>query len=89
MIHLKQEKENENSLFKHIHSVICQLMDRLYSITIPWFMPYISQREGSTEQQPGRDAEPPHSSGLYPPEPPCWQDQWLSKIKKTEQHLLH
>lgn len=51
-------------------------------------MPYISQREGSTEQQPGRDAEPPHSSELYPPELPCWQDQWLSKKKQKNRAIV-
>lgn len=44
-------------------------------------MPYISPRGGNTEQQPGTDAEPPRSFELYPPEPPYWRDQWLSKIK--------
>ncbi len=51
-------------------------------------MPYISLHGESTEQQLDRDAEPLHSSELYPPEPPCWQDQWLSEIAETEQHLL-
>lgn len=45
-------------------------------------MPHISPHEGSTEQQPGIGVKPPRSSGLYPPEPPCWQDRWLSKITK-------
>lgn len=50
-------------------------------------MPYISPHGGSTEQQLGTDAEPPRSSELYPPEPPCWQDQWLSKITDTHNNV--
>lgn len=52
-------------------------------------MPYISPHGGSTEQQPGTDAEPPHSSELYPPEPPCWQDQWLSEITETQNNVSY
>lgn len=45
-------------------------------------MPYISPHGGSSEQQLRTDAKPPHSFELYPPEMPCWQDQWLSKNNK-------
>lgn len=47
-------------------------------------MPYISPHGGSTEQQIGTGAKPPHSSELYPPELPCWQDQWLSETTNTQ-----
>lgn len=47
-------------------------------------MPYISSHGGSTEQQIGTGAEPPRSSELYPPEPPCWQDRWLSRITEKQ-----
>lgn len=49
-------------------------------------MPYILPHEENTEQQPGKGAEPPHSSGLYPPEQPCWQDQLLSKMTRVKEH---
>lgn len=48
---------------------------------------YISPHGGSTEQQLGTDAEPPRSFELYPPELPCWQDQWLSKITETKNNV--
>lgn len=51
--------------------------------------PYISPHGGSTEQQPGKDAEPPRISELYPPEPPCWQDQWLSKTTETQNNVSY
>lgn len=46
-------------------------------------MAYILPHGESTEQHAGTGEGPPHSSELYPPVPPCWQDQWLSKITEA------
>lgn len=49
---------------------------------------HILPHEESTEQQPDRDAVPPRSSELYPPELPCWRDQSLSEIIENKTILI-
>lgn len=56
--------------------------------TLHSLLAYILPHEESTEQKPDRGGEPPRSSELYPPEPPCWQDQWLSEITETKIFLV-
>lgn len=71
-----QKRTGINDYYQTMISVI------ITHVPLCCLMPHISPHEGSTEQQPGIGVKPPRSSGLYPPEPPCWQDRWLSKITK-------